>query len=174
MSAAEVLNTLEEKGYTLYLSGEKLRARGPAPPSEDLRRVIDAERGALIALLKERAEAPLREAWDVLSLAREFFGPSIPFDPSEHPPPLNWVDPERERFYFPERYRNAKPPEKTGVSPLALAIRIYLDRHPHRADETPSWLAVTLWACDSRLEEKPTPAEVRVAMNELDHVGGEV
>ena len=39
----------------------------------------------------------------------------------------------------------------------------YLDRYPHRASETPSWLAVALWT-DLDLPIKPTPAAVEVAL----------
>jgi hypothetical protein len=49
---------------------------------------------------------------------------------------------------------------------LVEALAAYLDRRPHRAGETPSWLAVALWA-DEFVEGKPTPAAVEVALHEL-------
>ncbi len=52
------------------------------------------------------------------------------------------------------------------LSPLAEALGAYLDRNPHAATETPSWLGVTLWACDL-VEGKPTPREISAAIEEL-------
>ncbi len=52
------------------------------------------------------------------------------------------------------------------LSPLAEALGAYLDRNPHAATETPSWLSVTLWACDL-VEGKPTPREISAAIEEL-------
>ncbi len=52
------------------------------------------------------------------------------------------------------------------LSPLAEALGAYLDRNPHAATETPSWLAVTLWACDL-VEDKPTPPAISAAIEEL-------
>jgi hypothetical protein len=49
---------------------------------------------------------------------------------------------------------------------LVEALAIYLYRHPRRAGETPSWLAVALWA-DELVEGKPTPAAIEVALHEL-------
>lgn len=60
-------------------------------------------------------------------------------------------------------------PEKPDVSPLAAAIRDYLDRSPADVDQPPGWLGSTLWAYDL-YPEKPSPAEVRAAVDEL---GGE-
>ena len=60
-------------------------------------------------------------------------------------------------------------PEPPPISPLAVAIRAYLDRSPQDACQPPGWIGSTLWAYDL-FEGKPTPAEVRSAMDEL---GGE-
>jgi DNA-binding Lrp family transcriptional regulator len=60
-------------------------------------------------------------------------------------------------------------PEQTPVSPLATTIRDYLDRNPQDADQPPGWIGSTLWAHDL-FEGKPTPAEVRLAIDELGGV----
>jgi len=46
---------------------------------------------------------------------------------------------------------------------LVEALAAYLNRNPHRSSETPSWLAVALWA-EEDLPGKPAPAEVEVAL----------
>ncbi len=55
------------------------------------------------------------------------------------------------------------------VSPLAAAIRSYLDRNPSDACQPPGWIGTTLWAYEL-YSGKPTPAETRAAIDEL---GGE-
>lgn len=57
-------------------------------------------------------------------------------------------------------------PTKPVFSPLAAAVRDYLERNPHRADETPSWIANTLWAY-KLYPGKPTRHEVSYALEEL-------
>jgi len=61
-----------------------------------------------------------------------------------------------------------RPPEPE-VSTLAVAVRGYLDRNPHDACQPSGWIGTTLWAYDL-YPGKPTPAEIRVAVDEL---GGE-
>jgi hypothetical protein len=63
---------------------------------------------------------------------------------------------------------NTANPEP-ALSALAQAIRAYLDRCQHDADQPPGWLGTTLWAYDL-YPGKPTPGEVQSAMDEL---GGE-
>lgn len=58
---------------------------------------------------------------------------------------------------------------RSAVSDLARAVRHYLDRSPHDACQPPGWIGVMLWA-DDHYPGKPTPAEIRSAIEEL---GGE-
>ena len=63
---------------------------------------------------------------------------------------------------------------KTGasdapVSPLAAAVRDYLERSPKDADQPPGWIGSTLWALDL-FGGRPTPRDVQAAIDEL---GGE-
>jgi hypothetical protein len=62
-----------------------------------------------------------------------------------------------------------RQPEPPPNSPLAVAIRDYLDRSPQDACQPPGWIGSTLWAFNI-FEGKPTPAEVKAAIDEL---GGE-
>jgi DNA-binding Lrp family transcriptional regulator len=59
--------------------------------------------------------------------------------------------------------------QEPEVSPLASAIRDYLEHKPADACQPPGWIGGTLWAYDL-YPGKPTPAEVRAAIDEL---GGE-
>lgn len=52
------------------------------------------------------------------------------------------------------------------LSPLAGALRDYLERNPGDAYRPASWLAVTLWAYDL-ISGKPTREEVAAALQEL-------
>ena len=44
----------------------------------------------------------MRSAGEVLEMAREYLGPSHPFNPEEHPPWKRelWVDSDKKRFIF--------------------------------------------------------------------------
>lgn len=65
---------------------------------------------------------------------------------------------KRERRYEAERER--------PVSPLAEAMRAYLERNPHHADEPAGWIGSTLWAY-SLYDGKPTPQESKAALAEI-------
>ncbi len=66
----------------------------------------------------------------------------------------------------PEEGEEAPKPE---VSPLAAAVRDYLERNPHDARQPPGWIGTTLWAFEL-CPGKPTAAFVSTAVEEL---GGE-
>lgn len=53
-----------------------------------------------------------------------------------------------------------------ALSPLAVAVRDYLDANPQDRHQPPGWIGNTLWCCDL-YPGKPTPAEIRAAMGEL-------
>ena len=63
-----------------------------------------------------------------------------------------------------------QPPPKTEppppLSPLAVAVRDYLDKIPRDARQPPGWIGSTLWALEL-FDGKPTPAEARAAIEEL-------
>ncbi len=59
--------------------------------------------------------------------------------------------------------------QEVSVSPLAAAIRSYLEKNPNDACQPPGWIGVTLWA-HNLYPGKPTPAETGTAIGEL---GGE-
>jgi hypothetical protein len=53
------------------------------------------------------------------------------------------------------------------LSPLAVAIRDYLDRYPRQARQPAGWLGVTLWADGLHPKLDNPPAEARAAIEEL-------
>lgn len=81
-----------------------------------------------------------------------------PADPSPTEADMDAAREERERRYQADMER--------PVSPLAEAMRAYLERNPRHADEPAGWIGSTLWAY-SLYEGKPTPAESKAALAEL-------
>jgi hypothetical protein len=81
-------------------------------------------------------------------------------------------EPARSHFGLPPISHETKsvtrePPELlTGVSESAAAIYAYLKRNPHRAEETPSWIAIAIWAEDY-YPAKPSEYDVTAALGEL-------
>jgi hypothetical protein len=55
---------------------------------------------------------------------------------------------------------------RPDVSPLAAAVKDYLDRCPHDARRSPYWIGATLWAHELH-EGKPTAEETKAAIEEL-------
>jgi hypothetical protein len=66
----------------------------------------------------------------------------------------------------PAHAPEAPAAQGTSLSPLAAAIRAYLERSPTDACQPPGWIGSTLWAYDL-CPDKPTPAECRTAIEEL-------
>jgi hypothetical protein len=64
----------------------------------------------------------------------------------------------------PKEARPGRP-----LSPLAAAVRVYLERNPHDACQPPGWIGATLWAYEL-YDGKPSPADVKAAIEDL---GGE-
>jgi DNA-binding Lrp family transcriptional regulator len=58
-------------------------------------------------------------------------------------------------------------PETLPISPLAAAIRDYLDRNPRDADQPPGWIGRTLWTYDLYPKLEDPAREVRTAIAEL-------
>jgi DNA-binding IscR family transcriptional regulator len=58
-------------------------------------------------------------------------------------------------------------PTKSLLTPLAVAVRDYLERFPRDAHEPAGWIANTLW-CYDLYPGKPTRHEVTVALEELN------
>jgi Domain of unknown function (DUF3854) len=57
-------------------------------------------------------------------------------------------------------------PSEVALSPLAVAIRDYLDRHPRQARHPAGWIGSTLWAYEL-YSSKPTPKQSKAAIEEL-------
>ena len=67
-----------------------------------------------------------------------------------------------EELAAPSGYESGRP----DVSPLAAAVREYLDRCPHDARRSPYWIGATLWAHELH-EGKSTADETKAAIEEL-------
>jgi hypothetical protein len=78
----------------------------------------------------------------------------------DHEPVLSKAGPPDGFIEELERVESAASEADPG---LVEALAAYLARNPRRSGETPSWLAVALWA-DELVEGKPTPAAVEVAL----------
>ena len=59
-----------------------------------------------------------------------------------------------------------EPAKSRPLSPLALAVRDYLERYPRDARQPAGWIGSTLWAYDL-FDGRPTPAEAKAAIEEL-------
>jgi hypothetical protein len=53
------------------------------------------------------------------------------------------------------------------LSPLAVAIRDYMDCHPHQARQPAGWLGVTVWAEGLHAKLENPPVQARAAIEEL-------
>lgn len=53
------------------------------------------------------------------------------------------------------------------LSPLAVAVRDYLDRYPHQARQPAGWIGVTLWADGLHPKLDNPPADTKAAIEEL-------
>jgi hypothetical protein len=58
-------------------------------------------------------------------------------------------------------------PHEVALSPLAVAVRDYLERHPHQARQPAGWIGVTLWAEGLHPKLDDPPVQTRAAVEEL-------
>jgi predicted ArsR family transcriptional regulator len=82
---------------------------------------------------------------------------------------LNRLDEGREADGFIGELERIEPPKSElddGLSELAIAVRDYLEHHPQRTAETPSWIATTLWAYEL-VEGRPSQDGVAAALEDL-------
>jgi hypothetical protein len=82
---------------------------------------------------------------------------------------LNRLEEGREADGFISELERIEPPKSElddGLSELAIAVRDYLEQHPQRTAETPSWIASTLWAYQL-VDGKPSQEDVAAALGEL-------
>jgi hypothetical protein len=82
-----------------------------------------------------------------------------PADPSPTEADMDRAREERER-----RHREAR---ERPVSYLAGAMRIYLDKYPHHAEQPANWITTAMWADGWLDDTNPSPAESKAALAEL-------
>jgi hypothetical protein len=108
-------------------------------------------------------------ARDRLDIKRKSFHRRVRVKSSHH-----FVNPAGGADGFVEELQHGTEAEEPAtalvtMSPLAEAIRAYLDLNPHDACQPPGWLSVTLWAYEL-YPGKPPLSGIRGAIGEL---GGE-
>lgn len=69
--AADTLKALRRGGYTVWVSGGKLKLRGSQKPSEELEAKILEHRDELVRLVEENI---IVDELEVFDMAEEFFG----------------------------------------------------------------------------------------------------
>jgi hypothetical protein len=113
MAAEELLAKLSSLGYAATAEDVRLKLHGPCQPPEDLERRIIDRRDELMKILREdeelRRTGIIQSGRQVFGMAREYFGSTRSFDSAEHPPTKMemWTDPDKEAYFFPERYQRA-------------------------------------------------------------------
>ncbi len=127
---------------------------------EDVRRLLDIER--LAPVLPEPdgliGELEIVEDFDLKDEVLAESASGSDHQPAESAKDLAESD-HVENFDFEEL-------EEKVLSPLAVVIHDYLEHFPRDVDETPSWIANTIWAYEL-YPGKPTCYEVTSALEEL-------
>ena len=103
MLVHEILEEVGRRGVSLFPKDDRLRFYLKNALTPELLEELKAHKAEILVVL---GEEPVRSAGEVLEMAREFFGPSRPFNPDEHLPSKRelWVDADKEAFFFPHRY----------------------------------------------------------------------
>jgi hypothetical protein len=112
MNVGELMFRLSEAGITLACgrTEDRLNAKPTSALTPELIEEIRQYKMQIIQNMREdegmRHIGIVQSERHVLELAREYLGPSHPFDPDEHPPSKRelWVDSDKEAFFFPYRY----------------------------------------------------------------------
>ena len=111
MHVRDLLIEIAERGITLTCgrTEDRLNAKPTSALTPELMDEIKEHKQEIICILRKdefKHTGRIQSERQVFDLAREFFGPSRPFDPCEHPPSKRelWVDEDKEAFFFPHRY----------------------------------------------------------------------
>ena len=111
MHVRDLLIEIAERGITLTCgrTEDRLNAKPTSALTPVLMDEIKQHKQEIIWILWKdefKRTGRIQSERQVFDLAREFFGPSRPFGPSEHPPSKRelWVDEDKEAFFFPHRY----------------------------------------------------------------------
>ncbi len=74
---------------------------------------------------------------------------------------------EKAREYYRNNLTGWVEEEPTPLSPLAVAVRTYLERQPHQARQPAGWIGVALWAEGLHPKLDNPPMKIRAAVDEL-------
>ncbi len=105
MLVHEILEEVGRRGISLFPKGDRIRFYPKNALTPELLEELKEHKAEILVVL---GDEPVRSAGEVLEMAREYLGPSRPFNPEEHPPSKRdlWVDTDKEAFFFPHRYTN--------------------------------------------------------------------
>ncbi len=122
MYVGELLFRLSEAGITLRCgrTEDRLNAKPTCALTPRLVEEIRQHKMEIIQIMREdekiRCTGVIQSERQVFELARDRFGSTRSFGPTEHPPTKMkmWTDPDKEAFFFPERYeRGSRTNEET-------------------------------------------------------------
>jgi hypothetical protein len=109
LNALEVWSAIKRAGLTAAADGGALRVRPATGITPELAAAIKEHKRAILRLAGACEVSPegaerIESIGEVIELSR--LRGARPFDPAEHPPSKMgmWADPDKERFYFPERF----------------------------------------------------------------------
>lgn len=125
MTVLGLLEELRSHGVEIKADGDYLELDAPAGAlTPELVSELKAHKVGILRTLERRERVsqdpkPIGSAGQVFEMAREFFGPSEPFDLSEHPVSKRelWVDPEKAAFYRVVDTRCAALPDNSAKRP---------------------------------------------------------
>jgi hypothetical protein len=114
LNVGDTLYAIASAGLSLAVSNPEntLKVQPAQKLTAELAGVIKEHKGEIVRIVREdeemRRTGIIQAERQIFEVAREYFGPSRPFDPDEHPLSKRklWVDSDKEACYFPHRYRN--------------------------------------------------------------------
>jgi len=112
MHVGELLIRLSEAGITLTCgrTEDRLNAKPTSALTPRFVEEIRQHKMEIIQIMREdeemRCTGVIQSERQVFELARDRIGSTRSFDPTEHPSTKMkmWTDPDKETFFFPERY----------------------------------------------------------------------
>jgi hypothetical protein len=112
LNVGDTLYAIANAGLTLAAgkTEDSLKVYPAEKLTHGLAAAIKEHKGDIVRIVREdeemRRTGIIQSERQVLEMAREYLGPSRPFNPEEHPSSKRelWVDTDKEAFFFPHRY----------------------------------------------------------------------